>query len=311
MQHHAITARSEQFIIDFGNSQKLYEIAISDQPIIDLRNNECSISIIQTNTRFELYLEPITINIAIDGSNINANRIPLHATKVNNQWQFTMQLNEPSDTYVCNILDDITRTNELKKLFASILMLVQHATMKPIIFLLDSEEHEVCLHALCTTIMQNARFTSLLTDYKHVIIRHEDELRGYAFFQSLRHAITDEMRFLVIEHASRAIECHLRNDMFTYTTIVDIPEEREYDGIAVLYGDFPALDDTHIILTNQDDFAVMALLGYIRWYLDSHAYASFSEEQLEQHIYSLTQELSMWQNLRQRIAHVVTSLDSR
>jgi hypothetical protein len=309
MRHDSVIALSERFIIDYGNAQSLQQSAISDQPVVDLRNNHCSIFIIQTNNSFQLYSEPITINLTIDGNNMSVERVPLHAMKVGNGWQFSMIENQSSATYLTNILHYPERVHELKKLFASLFMsLAQLPPMKPIIFIIESETDQEFIEAQCVTLIQNPRFAPLLRDSTHVIICHDDDLRGYAFFQSLHNVPRNYMRFLLIEKANAATECVFKGGTFIYSTITNIPEDHAYDGITLLYGDKSTQSDQKLVFTNHTNLQVLALLGYIRWHLQGNVYDSFTEEMLEKHIHHLQQELTMWQSLKSRIATIITSL---
>jgi len=309
MQHDSVISISERFIIDYSNTQSLYQSAISDQPVVDLRNNQCTIFIVQTDTMFQLYREPITMNLVIDGNNLNVEQAPLHAIKGQNGWQWSQFATELSDTTLTNILHHPTRANELKSLFASLFRsLVQLSTLKPLIFVLESDTDREFIEAQCTLLSQNARFAPLFSNTKHVIIRHTDDLRGYAFFQSLHNVPRNDMRFLLIEKATAATECVFQGESFTYKPLTDIPEDHIYNGITLLYGDKSMQSDPKLVFTNPSNLQTQVLLGYLRWQLQGDVYESYSVEMLEQHIQQLQQELSVWQNLKARITTIITSL---
>lgn len=309
MQHDFIIAISERFIVDYSNAQALHTSAISNQPVVDLRNNQCSIFILQTNNLFQLYRQPLTLNLMLDGISMSVESVTLRAVKAGNNWQFSAKDESTAATSLPNMLEHPTLVPELRKLFASLFFpLVQLPNIKPVLFILESELHREFIESQCVALSQNARFAPLFSNTKHVIIRHDDDLRGYAFFYSLFNAIRNDLRFLLIEQPTTATECHFNNDAFTYTVTKDIRDDKSFDGIAMLYGDSGAQSDPRIIFTNHTHLSALALLGYIRWKLHGDAYESYSEEMLEQHIQKLTHELSVWQSLKTRITNLITSL---
>lgn len=309
MQHDTIIAISERFIVDYSKAQALHKSAISNQPVVDLRNNHCSIFMIQTNNLFQLYREPLTLNLMIDGINMSVESVALRIIKIGNNWQFSTKGEATAEVSLSNMLEHPTLVPELRKLFMSLFsQLVQLPNIKPLLFILESESHYEFIDAQCAALSRNVRFAPLISNTKHIIIRHNDDLRGYAFFYSLFNAIRNDLRFLLIEQPTSATECHFNQDVFTYKVTKDIHDDQLFDGIIMLSGESGTQSDPRIIFTNNTHLSTLALLGYIRWKVYGEVYESYSEEMLEQHIQKLTHELSVWRSLKTRINKLITSL---
>ena len=312
-----IITRSEDYIRAAMQQHQLSELTITHQPVLDLRQNKCSLFIINTNQQYMLVQDPISITIQSAGTSIQVASARLCAINTAQGWKLTTTEDyerHDQQQRVANILDQANQIDAFYKCIGQLFSALMTQTgLHGLLYLVDNEAHATFIAAVLQKLKSMPRFNiPLINEARHVIITQQYELRGYAFFQSLENRMQPDTSYLIITAPSRALACVFDGEQFHYTELTEIPEPVPVYRNYLLYtGNITQHTHPQVrIITDEIERQNASLLGYIRWCLQGTAIGTLSLPELHAEIAKLQQELNYWQSLYTRLTHILQRVKS-